>query len=81
MFLVLPSQFDLNPNGASSRNDYVEAMRAVAKAEGAPVADGPERFQQLPQMDELFIDPVHPGKLGARILGVMLDEALGPEKP
>lgn len=81
VFLVLPSQFDLNPNGASSRNDYVEAMRAVAKAEGAPVADGPERFQQLPQMDELFIDPVHPGKLGARILGVMLDEALGPEKP
>lgn len=81
IFLALPWRSTGNSSAPRSRQERLVAMHEVATSEGVPLADGPGRFAQLPEMANLFLDPVHPGKTGAQVLAVLLDETLGPNKP
>jgi hypothetical protein len=56
--------------------DYRAAMRRVAESESVLLADGPSRFLSFPTADGMFLDPVHPGPLGATILALLLDETV-----
>lgn len=82
VFLLLPSLADVQGDPSFKANDpFRTAMREVAAEEGAPLADGAKQFMQMPYLENLFIDPVHPGTLGAKLLANLIDQAMGPEQP
>lgn len=78
VLLLLPVIQDIPwmGNTGPRDNEYDQAMRRVAQEEGVPLADGPQRFAQLPRMPDLFIDPVHPGRRGAWVLADLLDQTI-----
>jgi lysophospholipase L1-like esterase len=79
-FLILPHPEDITgrAQGESSFQDYRRAMRAVARAQRAPLVDGAQLFRQagVTDPDALFWDNIHPNREGHRLLGEGLAEAL-----
>jgi hypothetical protein len=78
VLLILPNASHVSWSGvpAMTSVDYRASMRKVAEEAQVPVADGPARYADLPYMPNVFMDPVHPGTDGARILGQVLDRTL-----
>ena len=78
VILILPNASHVQGSNVPSlgKDEYRDIMRSVAAAEQVPVADGPQRYQNLRYSKQLFMDTVHPGPQGARILGELLDKTL-----
>lgn len=66
------------PPGQAS---YPEILAEVARQERVELADGEAAFRDRGGGEELWLSPVHPSARGARLLGALLDEALGPTPP
>ena len=78
MFLVLPNKRRNIEHDPEDPAIYREIMRTIAAEERAPIADADAFFQTLPGgMDGLFLDPVHPDKLGATLIAREIDKAMG----
>lgn len=83
VFLVLPSLMRMQGRDSKAgEGDYRAAMREVAGAEGARVADADEYFAGLPgDRSDLFMDPVHPSARGAKTVAKVIDRTLGDSPP
>jgi lysophospholipase L1-like esterase len=72
-----PVNPDLNPAG---RNDWIrtvnEAIRAMAREEGAVVVDVHAAFMRQPALPPLFNDHVHPSAAGRRVVAEAFFEAI-----
>jgi lysophospholipase L1-like esterase len=66
---VNPSYVDRD---AAARNDWVKTMnglvRAMAKQQGAPVADVEAEFLKQPSLAALFTDDKHPNDAGYQLI-------------
>lgn len=76
VLLLLASQEDLEVGAYMPSAEYREAMRRIAAEEGVILADASVRFAALPPLDGLFMDKVHPGKVGASLLALLLNETV-----
>jgi len=82
VLLVLPTDFDLGggqPLPIHVR--YREIIHEVGESEGVTVVDAVPTFNDLPVVGTFFIDSYHPAPMGARIIGQLIDEALGDQAP
>lgn len=64
------------PRRLEETNAYELAMAKVAAEIGAPVVDGPNLFEPYRGQEGLFLTPIHPGKLGAELLGIEIERVL-----
>lgn len=79
--MVLPALADVRHDDRLPSKQYRKVMRGVAEEEGVLLIDAPARFSQLPELDGMFFDPVHPGPTGARFLAQAIVDALGADPP
>jgi lysophospholipase L1-like esterase len=72
-----PVNPDLNPVG---RNEWIrtvnDAIRAMARMEGAVVVDVHAAFMRQPALPPLFADDVHPSEAGRRLIAEAFFEAI-----
>lgn len=72
-----PVNPDLNPAG---RNDWIrtvnDAIRAMAREQGAVVVDVHAAFMRQPALPPLFNDHVHPSEAGRRVVAEAFFEAI-----
>jgi lysophospholipase L1-like esterase len=74
VFLLLAAAEDIDDIDAPSTSGaFREQMRLVAEEMDVPLADAEAQFKSLPRLDGLFEDAVHPGKVGAGFLSLLLD--------
>lgn len=79
VLLLLPIVYDLPGYGqqtAPQNLEYNQAMRQVASEESVPLADGQAWFATIPLVDGTFVDPVHPGRIGARFIADLVHQTL-----
>jgi sulfatase modifying factor 1 len=87
-YLVLPHPADLRgqPEEREGYHPYRQAMRAEAARLGAPIVEGGQVFAAAshgagPEIEDLFLDNIHPSAAGHRLLGRALADALGVAAP
>jgi lysophospholipase L1-like esterase len=76
-FLVLPAPMDFDRAPVPPTvSRFREAMKAVAREQGAALLDGPDLFLRSGADLGFFADNVHPTADGHRLLGVGLAQVL-----
>lgn len=81
-FVVLPAPADFDQAPVvETVQVYRQAMRLVARQEGAPLVDGPKLFRARGADVGWFLDHVHPGPRGHALLGQALADLLSRAGP